>query len=77
MLNCKEATELVLKSEEENIGLKNRMNLWFHLMMCSLCKLFAIQSMQITKAAKLIQHNETISLSNNDKKTIVEKLENS
>lgn len=74
MLNCKEATELVLKKEEGNIGLKNQFNLWLHLMMCSLCKLFSKQSKQLsTLSSKLQQSNQSLSV--DEKKEIIHTIE--
>lgn len=76
MINCKQATELVLKKEDGKIGLKNRLFLWLHLLLCPLCKLFAKQSKYLSKLSKALQENEKASLTVEEKKEIIQELEN-
>jgi len=52
MLNCKEATEMVIRQQTEKLGLMERMNLWMHLSMCRLCSLFAKQNALIDQSVK-------------------------
>ena len=43
MLNCKRATELMSQGMDKQQSLSQRMNLRFHLMMCSGCRNFKKQ----------------------------------
>lgn len=59
MLNCKQATEMVIKKQTENLGLMDRLNLFMHLSMCKFCSLFEKQNAMIdARVEKLddIQH---------------------
>lgn len=48
--NCKEATQLVLKKEEQSLRFRERMQLRIHLLFCDACKQFVKQSSLINKA---------------------------
>jgi hypothetical protein len=50
--NCKEATKLSLKREEQGLSLKERMQLRIHLFFCDACKNFVKQSALINIAVK-------------------------
>ncbi len=41
MLNCKQATEMVIKRQSEKFGLMEKLNLFMHLSMCKFCNMFA------------------------------------
>lgn len=43
MLNCKQATVLATQRMDEKLGMRQRMSLRFHLMMCSGCRNFSKQ----------------------------------
>lgn len=74
MLSCKEATRLMLKKEEQKIGLLTHFNLWLHIIMCPLCKLFSKQSKQIsTLSSKLQQSNQSLSV--DEKQEIIQAIE--
>ncbi len=40
MLNCKDMTKLISDSLERKISLRQRMELWMHIMMCGMCRRF-------------------------------------
>ncbi len=40
MLNCKDMTKLISDSLERKITLRERMELWLHIMMCGMCRKF-------------------------------------
>ncbi|HMO15898.1 MAG TPA: hypothetical protein PKD64_17885 [Pirellulaceae bacterium] len=40
MLNCKETTKLISDSLDRKLTFRERMGLWLHMMMCSLCRRF-------------------------------------
>jgi len=44
MINCKEATELVVKRSGEKLGFWIRLKLWIHMSMCKFCGLFEKQN---------------------------------
>ena len=43
MLNCKEATALMSQGMDKELGVRQKMGLQIHLMMCSGCRNFMIQ----------------------------------
>ncbi len=49
MINCRQATELVIKKEHEKLPLKDRVNLLTHLAVCRFCRMFASQSSLIDR----------------------------
>lgn len=52
MLNCKEVTELCSQEMERALGLRERMSLGAHLMMCSGCSNFRRQMAALRKIAR-------------------------
>ncbi len=77
MISCKEATEFILKKEEGKLSFRQRVQLWQHLGICGLCKLFAKQNKMITRAAKNLQIHIHPSLSESEKKLIIDTLQGS
>ena len=49
MYNCKEATILLQKKQQRQISVAERCRLFFHLLLCKACRLFAKQSALIDK----------------------------
>ena len=49
--NCKEATLLSMKKEEEGLSFSSRMKLYLHLLYCASCRRFVKQSAIITTIA--------------------------
>ncbi|MBS1772429.1 MAG: hypothetical protein JST82_06200 [Bacteroidetes bacterium] len=75
MLSCEQASFLIVKKEEKNLSVKERMLLWMHLSMCSLCKMFAIQNKFISDRLKHIHDvAETQSLSDAEKRELSESI---
>jgi hypothetical protein len=74
MLNCKEATEMVIRQQTEKLGLMERMNLWMHLSMCRLCNLFAIQNAFIDKSVKELDEKQPSHMSEACKSKIAEEI---
>lgn len=60
MLNCKEATFLMAKKEEGKLSLSKRIKLSIHTSMCSFCKKFEKQTIQIGKESKHLQANDNL-----------------
>lgn len=40
MMNCKEATQVAIEKEYRALGWKEKINFYFHIMMCTPCKIF-------------------------------------
>jgi hypothetical protein len=59
MITCKEATTFISLKEERKLSLSQQIQLWLHLGICSLCKLFYRQNkIIIQQAAKLHEHTQ-------------------
>ncbi len=52
MISCKRATELVSQKIDLPLSYRDRLSLWFHLLICSLCRRFALQIQCISTALK-------------------------
>ena len=61
MISCKEASEFTIQKSEGKLSLKERFQLWLHLSICGVCKLFAIQSTWLDKVSSRIEISEQFS----------------
>jgi len=52
MISCRKATELISRSLEERLPLKDEMLLKMHLFLCETCELFRKQSALLRKAVR-------------------------
>jgi predicted anti-sigma-YlaC factor YlaD len=59
-ISCKKATYLVSKKEEGKLNWIESIQLRTHMTICSLCRLFEQQSRFITKHAKHMHSDETL-----------------
>lgn len=50
--NCNEATLLIEKRAERSLTLVQRRSLWFHLLMCVLCRRYARQTAVVAELAR-------------------------
>jgi hypothetical protein len=76
--NCKKATYLIEKRELTTITMREKLELKIHLAGCSVCRIFAQQSLLINHLVKNFFHaaKETnLSLDENFKKELQEKIE--
>jgi hypothetical protein len=73
-ISCKEATAFISKKEEGKLSFKQRIQLWMHLGICGLCKLFAKQNKIITKTSRDLHLHINATLSEDDKRLMIEKL---
>lgn len=71
-ITCKEATIYISKKEEGKLSLTQRIQLWMHFGICSLCKMFYRQNKIIIQKATKIETDET--LTPQAKADIIEKL---
>jgi hypothetical protein len=69
-ISCKEAVEFILKKEEGKLSLMNRLSLWRHLIICSLCAIFYKQNKLINDSARHRKENH-YHLSPGDKEQII------
>ena len=72
-ITCKNAVEFIAKNEEGRITAMQKVNLWKHMAVCSLCSLFYKQNGLINASIK--KANVTQSLTAKDKKSILATLE--
>jgi hypothetical protein len=49
MLNCKEMTKLISDSLDRKITLRQRTELWLHIMMCRLCRQFRADAFAVRR----------------------------
>lgn len=52
MLNCKDITKLISDSLEGKISVPQRMELWLHIMMCGMCRLFRSNIIELRKRVR-------------------------
>lgn len=52
MLNCKDMTKVISDSLDRKITLRQRMELWMHIMMCGLCRRFRSNALAIRKKVR-------------------------
>jgi len=76
MINCKEATTMISKKEEGKISFLERIQLWQHLLICSLCKLFMKQNKLITSVIREAEKKSAASLSEKEKQQIIDAVSN-
>jgi len=74
-ITCKEATRIISQKEEGKITFKQRLQLWKHLGICSLCKLFYKQNKIITQHATHLHEHIDATLTPAEKETIINKMQ--
>jgi hypothetical protein len=52
MLNCKDMTKLISDSLEGKISVRQRMELWLHIMMCGMCRRFRSNIIELRKRVR-------------------------
>lgn len=75
MISCKQATDFISKKEEGKLSVKQILQLWLHLGVCSFCKLFYKQSKIIASQATHLHDHLDIKLSQPEKDAIIKKIE--
>ena len=66
---------LLDKKEEGALSLMNRIKLYYHLAICSVCKLFARHNEAIIKNIRGLEIHSSTSLSENEKQQMIANLE--
>lgn len=69
-ITCKEAVTFILKKEEGKLSVTNRLRLWRHLAVCSLCRIFSVQSQWINQAMQK-RKAKSFTLSKAEKESII------
>ena len=69
-ISCTEAVDFILKNEEAKLSLMNRLRLWRHLTLCSLCRIFSKQNKLMNKAMKH-RHETRFTLTREEKEKII------
>ena len=58
MLTCKEVSKLVSESLEHQLPFRQRMGVQLHLMMCSMCRTYQRQTLQLRNAMRTYARRE-------------------
>ena len=72
-ITCVQAVDYISKKEEGKLSSWKRVQLWRHLAVCSLCKIFSVQNKVIATALADESNQVEGSLSAEDKAAIVSK----
>lgn len=72
-ISCKEAVGYILKKEEGKLSLLQKLSLWRHFTVCSLCGMFSHQNDLMNEGMKHRQGNVT-SLSESEKEKIIQNI---
>lgn len=70
-ISCKEAVDYILKKEERKLSLLQRLSLWRHLAICSLCRIFSLQNDVVNEVMKQRQRT-VVPLSEEEKEKIIQ-----
>lgn len=70
-ISCKEAVNYILRKEERKLSFLQKLSLWRHLAICSLCRIFALQNDLINQAMKRRQE-KVQPLTNEEKEEIIQ-----
>lgn len=71
-ITCKQAVDYVSKKEEGKLSSWQRMQLWRHVAVCSLCRLFALQNKIIIKSLSEQNQDQDYHLPEEKKQEIIE-----
>lgn len=69
-ISCRKAVDLILKKEEQKLTARQRFQLWKHLSVCSLCRIFSKQNQVIISEMK--KGSEQNALSEAEKEKLIE-----
>ncbi|MFN8282738.1 MAG: hypothetical protein U0U67_05955 [Chitinophagales bacterium] len=59
LLTCKEATLLTCKKQEQAVTVKEKLQLWLHLLICRVCSLFYKQSTLLHEHLTNMHNNQS------------------
>jgi flagellar biosynthesis/type III secretory pathway chaperone len=75
MISCKEATKFISQKEEGKLSLQQRWQLWQHLAVCAVCRLFNIQNKVIINGASHLHDYNDALLTESEKESLIAALE--
>ena len=75
MISCKKATDYISRREEGKLSLQQRWQLWQHLAVCTFCKLFSKQNKIISKSAPHLHEHIHATLTEEQKQSLIEALD--
>jgi hypothetical protein len=75
-ITCKQAVDYISKKEEGKLSAAQRVNLWRHLAVCSLCRIFNQQNKIIAKAFSGFGHKEEHRMSMDQKQAMLDTILN-
>lgn len=74
-ITCKQATDYISKKEEGRLSASQRVALWRHLAICSLCRLFSRQNKMMSQAARQSGQSTSLpALSPEEKEQIIKEV---
>ena len=73
-LNCREATELMVRNEFESLSLINWLAMKYHVMICKLCRLFQNQSAEMNHILRNSAKEQPATLRKEKKEEMTEQL---
>ena len=76
MITCQQATDMVSKKEEGKLSFLNSIQLWYHLFICTVCKLFYRQNELIIKNTHSLAADDNASLTPEQKALMIEAILN-
>ena len=77
MITCQQATKFISQKEEGKLSLGKLFQLWFHLGICGVCKIFNRQNKIIIHSVPHIHNQINASLTLSEKESIIAVLEKS
>ena len=77
MISCKEATKYISQREEGKLTFHQRWQLWQHLAICAVCRLFSKQNKVIINTMPHIDDYNDALLTKSEKESIITALEKS
>jgi hypothetical protein len=77
MISCKEATKYISQREEGKLTFHQRWQLWQHLAICAVCRLFSKQNKVIIHTMPHLHDYNDALLTQSEKDSIISALENS
>jgi len=75
MISCKEATKFISQKEEGKLTFHQRWQLWQHLAICAVCRLFNKQNKVIINNALHLHEYNDFRLTQSEKESIISALE--
>ncbi len=76
MSTCRQSTEWVIKKENNELSVKENLQLLSHMAICSFCRLFARQNTLINKSLHKNERMEALRLTSEDKKELIRYFQN-